>query len=151
MSFAAVRAVRSHSFVLALPTARAFTLFEPEGERVWAQGWNPRFLHPVDGRAEAGMVFTTSHGGEETTWTMVRHEPSAGVVEYLRVTPGSRVAGVLVQCAALDANRTRVTVIYTFTGLTESGNAYIGTMDESHYRTYIDSWAEAIRKGIGPL
>lgn len=146
MSFVAERAVRSHSFALALPMARAFTLFEPEGERAWAQGWNPRYLHPADGHAEAGMVFTTSHGGEETTWALVRHEPAAGLVEYLRVTPGSRVASVLVQCAALEANRTRVTVIYTFTGLAESGNAYIRSMDESRYRDYIESWADAIRR-----
>ena len=50
--FSAERAVRSHSFTLELPARRAFALFEPEGERAWAAGWNPRYLHPRDGRAE---------------------------------------------------------------------------------------------------
>lgn len=146
MTFSAERATRSHSFIVHLPAARAFTLFEPEGERAWAEGWAPRYLHPADGRAEPGMVFATFHGGEETTWLMTRHEPSAGLVEYARVTPGSRVASILVQCAPLEANRTRVTVIHTFTGLGEAGNAYIRAMDEAHYRDYIDSWGEAITK-----
>jgi hypothetical protein len=146
MTFAAERAVRSHSFVLALPVARAFPLFEPEGERVWAKGWEPKYLHPANGRTEAGMVFTTSHGGEDTTWLMTRYEPAAGIVEYARVTPGSRIASVLVQCARLDAARTRVTVIYTFTALSEAGNGYVRSMDEAHYGQMIDGWAKAIEE-----
>ena len=146
MSFAAQRAVRSHSFVVAMPMDRAFALFEPEGERAWAQGWAPRYLYPADGRAEPGMVFATSHGGEETTWMVTRHDARAGLVEYARITPGSRAASVLVQCAALDTNRTRATVIYTMTGLSDAGNAYIRDMDESRYRDYIESWSEAIAR-----
>ncbi|HST00737.1 MAG TPA: hypothetical protein VLJ84_03675, partial [Usitatibacter sp.] len=79
-------------------------------------------------------------------WLMTRHEPQAGIVEYARVTPGSRIATVLVQCARLDAARTRVAVIYTFTGLADAGNAFIAAMDESHYRAYIESWAAAIAR-----
>jgi hypothetical protein len=63
VSFVAEHAVRSHSFVVAMPAARALRLFEPEGERAWAEGWEPHYVHPVDGHAETGMVFTTEHGG----------------------------------------------------------------------------------------
>lgn len=143
-AFVAERAVRSHAFTVEMPLARAFALFEPEGERAWAQGWDPTYLFPTDGRAQPGMVFTTSHGGEETTWLVIRHEPASGLVEYARVTPGSRIATVLVQCSALEPARTRVTVIYTFTGLGEAGNAYIRGMDEARYREYIESWGKAI-------
>ncbi len=137
---------RSHSFVVAMPMRQAFPLFEPEGERRWAQGWLPTYLQPADGRATRGMVFTTSHGEEETIWMMVRHEPAAGLVEYVRTTPGSRTGRVLVQCAALDAVRTRVTVIYALTGLSEAGNARLRELDEANYRSYIETWAEAIGK-----
>ena len=146
MAFSAEHAVRSHSFIVALPVARAFRLFEPEGERAWAEGWEPHYLHPADGRTEAGMVFTTNHGAEETIWMLMRHDPRAGIVEYARVTPGSRVASVLVQCAPLEAARTRVTVIYRFTGLSEAGNALVRSMDEARYRDYIESWAAAIAR-----
>ena len=146
MTFAAERAVRSRSFVLAMPISRAFPWFEPEGERAWATGWDPHYLHPASGRAEPGMVFTTSHGGEDTVWLVTRHEPRAGIVEYARITPASRIATVLVQCARLDAARTRVTVIYTFTALSEAGNAYVRAMDEAHYDDMIDGWASAIEE-----
>jgi hypothetical protein len=142
--FAGERAVRSHSFSLPLPLGAAFRLFEPEGERAWAQGWDPQYVHPADGAAQRGMVFTTTHGNESTVWTMTRHDPAAGVVEYLRLTPGSRVAMVLVQCSEVGAEKTRVTVIYTFTGLSDAGNEYVRAMDEAHYRAFIDGWATAI-------
>jgi len=145
-AFVAERSTRSHSFVLEMPRARAFPLFEPEGERAWAQGWNPSYVHPANGKAEQGMVFTTSHGGEDTLWMVIRHEPAAGIVEYARLTPGSRTATVLVQCAPIDAGRTRVTVIYVFTGLSAAGNSIIRKMDDDAYRDYIESWREAIAK-----
>jgi len=144
MSFAGERATRSHSFVAALPAREAFALFEPEGERAWAQGWDPQYVHPRDGRAEAGMVFTTDHGGENTIWIMTRHEPAAGLVEYVRTTPGSRIATVMVQCAPLGPARTRVTVIYVFTGLTEAGNANIRAMDDARFREFVEGWGRAI-------
>jgi hypothetical protein len=146
--FTGERAIRSHAFFVALPMAEAFRLFEPEGERAWAQGWDPRYVYPADGRAESGMVFTTSHGSESTIWNLVRHDPAGGVVEYLRVTPGSRVATVLVQCADAGAGRTRVTVVYTFTALSEAGNDYVRAMDDAHYRTFIDGWETAIAAAL---
>jgi hypothetical protein len=94
------------------------------------------------------MVFMTRHGGEETIWTMTRHEPAAGIVEYVRTTPGSRTATVLVQCAPLGANETRVTVIYAFTTLGASGTDQVRRMDDAHYREYIDSWQTEILKNL---
>jgi hypothetical protein len=148
MSFRAEHSERSHAFVVARPLREAFTLFEPEGERLWAEGWNPVYLHPADGKATAGMVFTTAHGNENTIWTMTRHEPTAGLVEYVRVSPGSRTGCVLVHCTALDAARTRVNVIYAMTGLSEAGNARIREMDEAHYREFIESWGRDIERAL---
>ena len=141
------RAARSHSFVLAWPVARAFPMFTPEGERAWAEGWDPQYLHPKDGRTEAGMVFVTRHGAEETVWTMTRHEPANGIVEYVRTTPGNRTAVVLVQCVPLGPARTRVTVAYTFTSLGEAGERYVREeMDEGRYRDFIEGWKAALEK-----
>ena len=147
-TFRAEHCERSHAFTVALPVAQAFRLFEPEGERRWAEGWDPRYLHPADGRATRGMVFTTSHGNEDTIWTMVRHEPAAGLVEYVRATPGSRIGRVLVQCTPLDAARTRVNVVYEMTALTEAGNTRVRELDDPRYREFIDSWSRAIAKTL---
>jgi hypothetical protein len=146
--FRAEHMERAHDFVLPLPLPRAFPLFEPEGERRWAEGWEPRYLHPADGRATRGMVFTTTHGGEETIWTMVRHEPERGLVEYVRCSPGSRTGRVLVQCSALDGQRTRVNVVYELTGLSEAGNERVRALDEAHYREYIESWGRSIGQAL---
>jgi hypothetical protein len=144
-AFAAAHVERSRSFVVELPVDRAFRLFEPEGERAWAKGWDPEYLHPR-GTTDAvrGMVFRTRHGGEETLWTVMRHEPASGLVEYARVTPGSRMGRVLVQCARLDAARTRVTAVYALTGLSDAGNAALAEFDRA-YDAFIDSWESAIR------
>jgi hypothetical protein len=49
-----------------------------------------------------------------------------------------------VQCAPLAAARTRVTVIYVFTGLSEAGNANIRAMDDARFRDFIEGWGKAI-------
>jgi hypothetical protein len=146
--FRAERIVRSPSLVVGLPVADTFTFFEPEGERAWAEGWDPQYHFPPDGRAERGMVFTTGHGGELTIWTLIRHEPAAGLVEYVRTSPGSRTGTVLVQCSALDAQRTRVTVVYTLTALTPAGNEVLRDMGEERFRAYIESGEKAIAEAI---
>lgn len=147
-AFRAEFAERAHDFTVALPLTEAFQLFTPEGERAWAEGWDPKYMQPADGRAARGMVFTTAHGGEDTIWMMVRHEPAHGLVEYVRCTPGSRMGRVLVQCSALEPRRTRVNVIYALTGLSEPGNERIRELDESHYRHFIGSWETAIARAL---
>ncbi len=144
--FVGVRAVRSHAFDVALPFALALRLFEPEGERAWAPGWNPRYVHPASGRVEKGMIFTTDADDEATLWIVLRHESDAGAVEYARITPGSRIAIVRVECAPVDSQATCVTVTYEYTGLSEEGNAYVRSMDETRYREFIESWNETIRR-----
>ena len=145
-AFRAEFAERSHAFVVARPLREAFALFEPEGERAWAEGWDPHYLQPADGRAVRGMVFTTTHGNEATVWMMVRHEPAQGLVEYVRMTPGSRIGRVLVHCSALDAARTRVNVVYALTGLSEAGNAVIRDLDAARYERFIEGWSAAIER-----
>jgi hypothetical protein len=147
-NFAGLRAERSHSFVVAVPLAEAFELFTPEGERLWAHGWDPVYIHPADGRTEQDMVFLTSHNDESTIWTLVRHDPPAAIVEYLRVTPGSRIASVMVQCAVMDEAKTRVTVMYRFTGLSDAGNDYVRSMDEPQFSAFIDGWGTAISAAL---
>jgi hypothetical protein len=142
--FAALHVERSSAFVVALPAGRAFELFAPEGEKAWAEGWDPEYLHPGDGRLVEGMVFRTGIGGEATLWVATRCDRAAGTVEYVRATPGSRVAVVAVHCTPLDAARTRVSVRYSFTGLSEAGNGSIRAMDEARYAAFIDSWRAAI-------
>ena len=145
--FRAEHVVRSATFTLELPRERAFEFFTPEGERAWAPGWEPRYLHPADGRAAEGMVFTTS-ATEETVWMMLRYQPAEGRVEYLRLTPGSRLGVVRVECTSLSPASTRVSVSYELTALTESGNATIRQLDDSAFANFIAGWPEAINRAL---
>jgi hypothetical protein len=147
-AFRAARAERSASFELPLAASDALALFTPEGEKRWAEGWDPEYVHPPDGRIEAGMVFRTAIGGEDTIWTVARYDPDAGFVEYVRCTPSSRIAVVGVRCTALGAMRTKVAVRYAFTGLSEAGNRWIGGMDERRYAEFVDSWRAAIEAAL---
>jgi hypothetical protein len=142
-----VHIVRSHSLVVDRPLAEAFTLFTPEGERAWAQGWEPRYHHPEDGRLERGLVFTTGGGAEHTIWTVARLDPP-NLVEYIRTTPGSRTGTVLVQCAALGDARTRATVVYSLTSLTEAGAKVLRELDEAAFGRFIASWEASIAEAL---
>jgi hypothetical protein len=146
--FRAEHAHRAARFELPLPRDRAFELFTPEGERAWAEGWDPEYLHPVDGRAAAGMVFRTRAHGEETVWMMMRFDPGSGAVSYVRCTPGSRIATVDVTCNALGPHRCEVTVTYEFTGLSQAGNDWVRAMDEARYDAFIAEWKAAIGKAL---
>jgi hypothetical protein len=133
-----------HTITIDQPLARALELFTPQGERWWAKDWDPAWHWPPDGATRVGMVFTTDHGGEHTIWTMTRHEPANGFVEYVRTTPGSRVGIVRVQCSAVSERATRVEVGYEITALTDAGREMLATLDEAAFAAFIESWREAI-------
>lgn len=145
-AFRGEHANRSHAIEVELPLPEAFRLFEPEGERAWAPGWDPRYVHPWGGQPGRGMVFCTGAGDEETIWLVSRYEPADGLVEYVRLTPRSRIATVLVHCTSVGAASTQVTVTYAYTGLGPSGNAYVRDMTAERFAAFIDGWAEAISR-----
>lgn len=142
-----MHAVRSHALVVEKPLAEAFAFFTPEGERAWAQGWDPRYHHPEDGRLERGLVFTTGGGAEHTIWTVVRLDPPH-LVEYVRTTPGSRTGTVLVQCTPLGDARTRATVVYSMTSLTDAGAKVVREMDDAAFARFIAHWEESIAAAV---
>jgi len=143
--FVAERAAREHSFLLPMAPREAIEFFTPEGERAWAEDWDPVYIHPASGATVEGMVFTTAAGGEETLWLLTKYEPGAGVAEYARITPASRLAVVKVRCEEESA-QTRVTVSYTITGLSAAGNGYVREMTAHRFADYIDTWPASIAK-----
>ena len=93
---------RATDITVDLPPEQAMALFTPEGERRWAEGWDPRYPEP-DRRERAGAVFTTGHEGHQTTPMMVNHEP--GKVRYARVTQSITAGTVAVDVAASRPSR----------------------------------------------
>lgn len=143
-SFTAKHIKRSHAIVLNAAVQNLFPLFTPAGEKLWVEEWDPAFLYPPSGETREGMVFTTDHGNEKTYWSLIEFDPERCYARYARVTPTSRFGLVEVRCEAAGPRQTRAAVTYTFTALTEAGNAYIEEFTEEHYRQMIDSWQAQI-------
>jgi hypothetical protein len=126
--------------------------FTPEGERPWVPGWAPEYLHPASGELGAGLTFRTTHGGELTLWLVSRYEPAAGVIDYIRVTPGSRMGRVIVRLAP-EANGTRVAITYSLTSLSADGDQRLRTF-AAEFDGMIAGWERTIgtllaRRGDG--
>src|SRR3990170_2354548 len=126
------------------PVERVLPLFTPEGEEAWADGWAPEYLHPATKKTCRDMVFRTRHGGEETLWACVDWDPANGTTRYVRVTPGSRMGFVKVECRAIDAGRTRATVSYDLTALTDQGKQVLAELTDAAFRDMIDGWQAKI-------
>lgn len=148
--FVPLHVERRHGFRLPLRAARAFQCFTPEGERAWAPGWDPEFLHPADGALRLGTAFLTREDGEPapTIWLVTALDPAGLRVSYARVTPASRIGLVRVAVTPETEEACRVEVSYVFTALTAAGNAYLAGLTEERYRAFIDSWREAILAAI---
>lgn len=132
-----------HRITVDLPADQAFMLFTPAGEERWVEGWAPRYVHPADGRTEAGMVFSTGSGDETTHWLLADFDRAAHRSRYVRCTPASRMTVVEVQCRAIDGARTEVDVGYTLTALNDAGLAAIDCFARG-FVAMIDGWAAAI-------
>lgn len=120
------------------------TLFTAEGERRWAEGWEPLYPEP-DRRDGPGAVFTTAHGGHHTTWIMVDHHPDG--VRYARVTHELTAGTVAVDVLFSDDNSTRLRVTYDLTPLSTAGETWLTRFD-AHYDTEIAAWAADIAAAL---
>jgi MOSC domain-containing protein YiiM len=135
---------RTGTLDVACPPARAFVYFTPDGERLWVPGFDPTYLHPRSGEQGPGAIFTTTHGGEDTLWMVVRFSPDEGVAEYARVTPGSRRGTVRVSLEARGDDMTRATVSYDLTALSDAGVGVLASMSETSFAAMLADWARRI-------
>lgn len=135
---------RTAEIRLELPREQAMTLFTAEGERSWAEGWEPRYPEPAR-RDGPGAVFTTVHGERQTTWIMVDHHPER--IRYARVTHGMTAGIVAVDVVASDEHATRVRVTYDLTALTAAGETWLAAFDAG-YDSEIASWASDIAAAV---
>jgi hypothetical protein len=127
---------------VAAPPAEAFRYFTPDGERLWVPGWEPEYLHPLDGALGEGLTFRTRHGGEETLW-MVSRCADPYEVDYVRVTPRSRIGIVSVRLTAVGAAGSDVAVAYRLTALSPSAGATLDAFAAA-FPEYLSSWERSI-------
>jgi len=135
---------RSAEITVSLPLRQAMELFTPEGERRWADGWDPHYPEAAR-RAGPGTVFRTEHGGHQTTWVMVDLAPNR--IRYARVAHGLTAGTIAVDAVGSGDGVTQVRVTYDLTALTGAGEAWLESF-EADYDTAIAEWSTEIATAL---
>jgi hypothetical protein len=130
------------------PLREVFPLFGPIREREWAVGWDPQILYSTTDLVEEHMVFKTpshhGHGEPDCTWTVSKYVPDQGLIEYTVFTP-ERLWWITIQCCEDIPNQTtEAEITYTYTGLTDKGNAINEKALQLTYAHDLRDWEEAI-------
>jgi hypothetical protein len=92
-------------------------------------------------------VFLTSHGGEETIWTIIEADREAGRLLYSRVSPEVRAGTVRVQLSPEGAG-SRVAVSYDMTALGPRGRQAVTAMDCAGFAAMLRDWERLIGEAI---
>lgn len=137
------RVERSYVQRLEGPPERVFRLLCPVREADWLDGWDPVRVLSESGLAEEGCVFVTTDGADQTVWTVTRHEPAAGLVEMVRVTPGVTVCRLRITLEAAP-HGTDATVAYRHTSLGPRGDDFVAAFTEAHYLAFMRHWERAL-------
>jgi len=138
----------SAGFVIGRPVDQVFPLFTPEGEKLWAPGWN---YEDIMGTAEIfeDYIFLTKqhdHASIEAIWLVKRYEPENHLVQYYKVEPGDKVGIVTVQCSSQVVDTTHVQVSYEYIALSEKGRTFTKSFTKEAYDTFIAHWEDQILK-----
>jgi hypothetical protein len=115
------------SFVANARLADVFPLFGAERERLWAPGWEPRFVWPTVPTDRAGMVFRVARGDRLATWVNTVFDSNTGRVQYVYVMP-EVVATVITLDVHSRGDTTEVVVRYERTSLTAASDATVKAM-----------------------
>lgn len=134
------RVRRSGSFQLDLDAGDAFPLFTAEGERDWVPGWSPTVLGP---KQEAGLVFLTGTGKENTIWTVLESDRAQLRHRYSQVTPGVR-AGTVEVSLSREAAGCCVHVAYDMTALPGASEDALDGYCEPNFDAMLREWRELI-------
>ena len=128
-----------------------FPLFSAEGEKLWVPDWD---YVPVSGSAQMheDFIFMTSNHDYSTTnaiWLVKKYQPEYHYVQFYKVEPEDKVTLVTVKCEALSINRSRVTVEYEYSALSDKGRDFIDDHGQSDYEAFIGQWKVLLEGYLG--
>jgi hypothetical protein len=140
-----LRVVRSYAQRLAASPNTVFPLLCPVREAEWLRGWRYSLVHSASGVAELGCVFMTPHrhGGTETVWVVTEYEPPRRI-GFVRVTPGAAAVQIAIELTPIGAGETRALVRYTYTALSDSGEAELAAAGEEAWRAMMQEWESSL-------
>jgi hypothetical protein len=135
----------SGGFELPIPATAAGELFTPEGERAWAEDWEPRYPEPGSSAVEPGTVFVTDRQGSEAVWVITA--VGEAEISYARYDPRGVMGTIEVAWEEVSEGRTRVDVTYRSTATEEAMRPELERF-AAHYDSYMEHWREAIEAGL---
>ena len=119
---------------LAAPPARVFPLLCPVREAEWLPGWSAEVLHSASGVAEPGCVFRTrDQDGRERVWTITRHDPQAGIVQFAQFLAGLAVIRLDIALSP-DGQGTRADWTYTVAALEPGHGEFFAAYAEEPFQ-----------------
>jgi hypothetical protein len=138
-----IRAARTYTQSLVTPPSAVFPLLCPVREADWIQGWDPPLVISSSGVAEPDCVFVTSAQPSDAIWYVTRHEPEAGFVEMIKITPSVTACRLSIQLRA-TAGGCEADVTYWHTSLGPQGDAFVAAFTENAYREFMKDWEAKI-------
>jgi hypothetical protein len=136
---APVRVSRSYTQTLVGTPSEVFPLLCPVREADWIQGWDPPLVVTGSGVAERDCVFITPAEPNDAIWYIVRHEPAAGFVEMLKITPGVTACRLSIQVRG-EGTGTKADITYTHTSLGPLGDTFVAGFTDSFYQEFMRGW-----------
>jgi len=140
---------RRTEFTIAVhsPYDTVFPLFGAHREQLWAEGWNPQFLHPQPANDESGAVFTVT-GGHSKVWINTIYDAERGHVQYACFAE-SMVTLINIQVSRQTPDTTKTVVIYERTALRPESNEQVNRIADDD-GAQASEWEEAISAYLHP-
>ena len=132
----------TRGFDIARPIEQVFPLFSPEGEKLWAPGWNYENVMGDIELSENYVFLTRSHdhAAAKAIWLVKRYRPDEGFIEFYRVEPEEKIGLVTVHCSDTIKDKTHVKVSYEYIAISEKGREFIESFTLERYEHFIDEW-----------
>jgi hypothetical protein len=142
--FTATRLAREATFVIEAPRALVFPLLCPVRERDWLPGWQADVVFSHSGLVEDGCLFRSRNPKlGEGLYVTSRHEPEAGIVEFVVFYPGILVMKLDIVATA-EAQSTTLRWRRTYTALGPEGRAFIAGLTEDVFNQQMDGMRRAL-------
>jgi hypothetical protein len=102
----------------------------------------------ASGAAERDCVFVTAGEPADTFWYITRHEPQAGFVEMIRITPEVTACRLTIRLRDTD-DGCEAEVTYAHTSLGPRGDAFVASFTEAHYQGFMQEWEARLNRYLG--
>ena len=144
------RVTRSQVLRIQAGSNVVFPLLCPVREAEYLSDWQAEILYSKSGVAEEGCIFRTPNpGSEPSIWTMRVHEEAAGLIEFVIVTPDSRVSTLVVELRESAHGATDVTFTYTHTAIADPGRAFIAEFTEERFLEKMTGFENSLNEFLG--